>query len=194
MELSFHFNSFLYVIYEYMLYYVCNDASNQPVPSLVTKFWLASVTQLHVFAEPLADPSSILRRKIQGDLGFGLVCWFFFKFPGRNALEKAAITIGSAGGYFTSELTHSCEYCAAEKERPKESPYIFWIDKPVSFSCVEQCMDFFLKYLLIFCHVICYSNNRRYGECLQTITQGAGSLLFQWSLLQMRICLYSFKR
>lgn len=36
--------------------------------------------------------------------------------PGRNTLEKAVTAIVSAGGYFTSELTHSCEYCAAEKE------------------------------------------------------------------------------
>lgn len=130
--------------------------------------------------------------KFKGIRGFGLVC--SFKFPGRNTLEKAAIAINSAGGYFTSELTHSCEYCAAEKERPKESPDIFWIDKPVSFSSVEQFMDFFLKYLLIFCHVICYSNNRRYTEHLQTTTQGAAILLFQWSLLQLRICSYSFRR
>jgi len=103
----------------------------------------------------------------------------FFQFPGRNTLEKATTATDSAGGYFTSELTHSCEYCAAEKERPKESPFIFWIDKPFSFSCVEQCMDLFLKYLLVFCHVICCSNNRRYTEGLQTTTPGAASLLFQ---------------
>lgn len=153
-----------------------------------------------VFAELLADSSSILRGNIQGNLGLEGVIWFvcLFVLHGFKSLEemhyrKQQQDLILKGVTLPLHLPTVVNTVQQKKRDPKKFHLSAGLVNQTGSAVLKRSWMFFFS---IFSFSVTLSVTVTAGGTVSVCRPHSGSspLLLQWNVFQLRICSYSLKR